>query len=403
MFVFGAGASFDSDPERRPGEVEVQIDEEFRPPLAAGLFTPASRIGREAIAAFPRAASLLMRLRQATRQELDVEEVLEQIAGGEDIYPATAIELLAFRAYLARLMDEVPTSWRDECQGLTNYVLALSEADRWNAAVHGEERDPVACVSFNYDTLLEDAVHRVFGLRVNDMDRYVSHPHVHVLKPHGAVHWRLPAHWNVSPGTHIDGPGALAKAIDEAATLNWWDNDTWAYRSDEKYQDGNDQTSVWLPALSIPVRRKTDFTMPSWHREAMVADLHKVTTVIAVGWRAREQHFLRLLQDELPGAPSRLVAVAESDEAAKATVEALWDTGRFDRYAISGIGFSGFTETPTGHFEPRPDWEGHTALTLRHVLTSRDGLGVWTRMEPGRGLSADPEESPFVDPGYSAL
>src|SRR6476620_7149582 len=101
MFVFGAGASFDSDPERRPGEVEFESDEEYRPPLAAGLFTPASRLGNDVIPQFPRAAPLLMRLRQATRQGLDIEEVLEQIAETEKTYSATAIELLAFRAYLA--------------------------------------------------------------------------------------------------------------------------------------------------------------------------------------------------------------------------------------------------------------------------------------------------------------
>jgi hypothetical protein len=87
MFVFGAGASFDSDPARRPGDPELTYQErEHRPPLAAGLFSPESLEGQAAIAAFPRAASLIMQLRQATAQGLDVEEVLEQIASDED-YP----------------------------------------------------------------------------------------------------------------------------------------------------------------------------------------------------------------------------------------------------------------------------------------------------------------------------
>lgn len=403
MFVFGAGASYDSDPERRPGNVEPLDGWDFRPPLAKGLFTPNNDEGQAVISAFPRAAALLMRLRQATRDELDVEEVLEQIALLEPRDPAVAVDLLAFRAYLARLMDEVPTRWLDECHGLTNYVLALDEARRWNAAVNSDHADPIACVTFNYDALLEDAVHRVYGHRIDGMNSYTEHPGIHVLKPHGSVHWRLPAAWNAPAGRRQDGAEVLGQAIDQAPSLRWGTDGTWGYERHDRYRDDDDPTTVWLPALSIPVRQKADFTMPLWHRADMVKDLGRVTTLIAVGWRARERHFLQLLQDELPSQPTRLVAVAESDEAAHETIDNLWETGRFDRYAISGIGFSGFTETPSELFQPRPDWGGHTALTLRHVLTSREGLGMWTTLAPGRGLTPEPEASPSMDPGYSDL
>ena len=175
MFVFGAGASFDSDPYRRPTDLEPDdLDNEHRPPLAPGLFDPVSRRGKEVVAAFPRAAALIMQLRQATARGLDVEEMLEQIKATEDTYPETAAQLLAFRAYLARLMSIVPTKWLGECQGLTNYVLALEKADRWNVAMHPTDRRPIACVTFNYDTLLEQSVHSVFGHRVHEMDRYIS-------------------------------------------------------------------------------------------------------------------------------------------------------------------------------------------------------------------------------------
>jgi hypothetical protein len=115
MFVFGAGASYDSDPERRPRVAEAIDGHDYRPPLAAGLFAPNNQFGKETVAAFPRAASLLMDLRQATRRGDDVEEVLEQIALGAEAYPSTAIQLLAVRAYLARLMNEVPARWIEEC------------------------------------------------------------------------------------------------------------------------------------------------------------------------------------------------------------------------------------------------------------------------------------------------
>lgn len=402
MFVFGAGASFDSDPARRLGDPDLHpIDTEHRPPLAAGLFDPSSRRGKEVVAAFPRAASLIMQLRQATAQGLDVEEVLEQIKLAEDTYPETATQLLAFRAYLARLMDEVPAEWVEECQGLTNYVLALAQADRWNVEVRGGALEtPIGCVTFNYDSMLEQAVRSVFGLHLNDMDKYATHQRIHVYKPHGSVTWRRESQWDMSPGSWLDGVGGLNHAIDIAPALKW--GDRWAYVTDDRYQDPDDATTAWLPALSIPVRSKSEFTMPEWHRVEMVADLAKVTAVIAVGWRARERHFLQLLQDEMPSRPARLVAVAESTEAAEETVNNLWETGRFNSYAISSLGFSGFVETPTEPYSKRATVD-RTHLCLQDVLSAGPQSGVWTGRTPGPGLAADLAPAALINPGYVDL
>jgi hypothetical protein len=396
MFVFGAGASFDSDPARRPNSKLSLIEREHRPPLAAGLFDPDSYRGKDVVAAFPRAASLIMQLRQATAQGLDVEEFLEQVKLGEDRYSETATQLLALRAYLARLLSEVPAQWTEECQGLTNYVLALAHADRWNVALHGHSVDqPVGCVTFNYDSLLEDAVRRVFGLDIDDIDRYTTHPRVHIYKPHGSVTWRLSADWPTTDW--FDGDTALYRAIEMASALEW--GDTWTYSTDDRYQDPHDTSTVFLPALSIPVRSKAEFTMPSWHKDAMIEDLRKVTTLVAIGWRARERHFLQLLQDEMPSQPARLVAVAESTTAAQETIDNLWETGRFDSYAVSSLGFSGFAETPS-----RPYWErateDRTSLCLQDVLSAGPQSGVWTDRRPGAGLTPDPSPATLLDPGY---
>lgn len=108
MFVFGAGASYDSNPARLPGEADSSTEEQYRPPLATGLFSPRSDVAAAAIAAFPRAAPLIMRLREATSRGLDVEQVLEQLQAEEQRYPSTANQLLALRSYLAQLMTRGP-------------------------------------------------------------------------------------------------------------------------------------------------------------------------------------------------------------------------------------------------------------------------------------------------------
>ncbi|MGZ4487681.1 MAG: SIR2 family protein, partial [Nocardioides sp.] len=254
--------------------------------------------------------------------------------------------------------------------------------------------------TFNYDSMLEQAVRSVFGLHLSDMDKYATHQRIHIYKPHGSVTWRQEAGWDMSPGSWLDGVGGLNHAIDIAPALRW--GDRWAYGTDDQYQDPQDATTAWLPALSIPVRSKSEFTMPEGHRVEMVADLAKVTTMIAVGWRARERHFLQLLQDEMPSRPARLVAVAESTEAAQETVNNLWETGRFNSYAISSLGFSGFTETPNV-----PHWEratvDKTQLRLQDVLSAGPQSGIWTDRTQGTGLAPDPTPTALISPGYVDL
>lgn len=399
MFVFGAGASFDSDPERRDPSA-ASSGHNFRPPLAPGLFSPDNDLGKSAVADFPAAQPLLMRLRQATRRNEDVEEVLERLASSSDVYDTTAKQLLAFRAYLARLLSQIPSKWSDECQGLTNYVTIMEQADRWNRVVHPHGEDPIACVTFNYDVLLEQAVNSVYSHRLRHMDSYIAHPDIHVFKPHGSVSWRQSAGWDQP--SRLMGGGGLDKAIGQASSLAW--SEDYRFQVDDEYQDRDDATKVWLPALSIPVRRKTTFTMPQAHRDMLELDLRKVTTLVAVGWRAREQHFLKLMQDHLGSSLVGLVAVAESDESAQQTIDNLWVTGRFDRFAISGNGFSGFAEIPEGAYQRRPDPEGHTQLSLQHVLRAGPSTGVWTNREPHAGSIPDDVVNDLgIDVGYVDL
>jgi hypothetical protein len=253
------------------------------------------------------------------------------------------------------------------------------------------------CVTFNYDALLEGSVESVFGHRLDHIDRYISHSAVRVYKPHGSVNWRQSATWQHPGDNRLGGPAGLDKAIANAASLEW--HDDIRYQLGNDFQDDTDYTRVWLPAVSIPIRRKSTFTMPESHREAMTEDLRGVTTVVAVGWRAREEHFLRLLQDHLGTDLVRLVAVAERNESAMETVDNLWETGRFNHDAVSGIGLSRFAETPTAHYE-WPTGDEPSALTLHHVLTGSPG--IWTQRDPADGLPPTEDPAPR-NPGYSDL
>ena len=71
--------------------------------------------------------------------------------------------------------------WAGETRHVTNYNPLLLQIDRW---VKGEK----VLVSFNYDTLLEEALDSTLGIRFDSMGDYVT-GNYKVIKPHGSINW----------------------------------------------------------------------------------------------------------------------------------------------------------------------------------------------------------------------
>lgn len=54
-----------------------------------------------------------------------------------------------------------------------------------------------------------------------------------------------------------------------------------------------------FPAIAIPVEKKQAFECPKRIVDALIELLPRVTQIIAIGWRATEDHFLALLKQHL--------------------------------------------------------------------------------------------------------
>ncbi len=66
-----------------------------------------------------------------------------------------------------------------------------------------------------------------------------------------------------------------------------------------------------LPAIAIPVMRKTTFECPKLHLKALRDNLPKATRLLIIGWRATEAHFVSPLRESLDGQKlSRALVVA---------------------------------------------------------------------------------------------
>jgi hypothetical protein len=101
-----------------------------------------------------------------------------------------------------------------------------------------------------------------------------------------------------------------------------------------------------MAALSIPVDAKSDFSVPARHLDVFREAVHSVTTVLAIGWRATEDHFLSVLGDALPN-PRPVWHVVGPRHETLATFEE-----RLQRYGLASSvlryssGFSDFLGTP---------------------------------------------------------
>jgi hypothetical protein len=381
VVIFGAGASFDSNPDLpAPG-----FDED-RPPLANNLFDMDRAATRGAADAFPRAAPALMAARAAVKAGATIEATLARLQAEAQDDPHAQSQLMALRFYLQRVLTQVPDAWDAKAVRQTSYVSMLDQLARWQRATESR----LCLITFNYDLLLERACTIVYGHYFTGMDSYLNGPGFSLYKPHGSVDWAQPAAWSGSLYSNADmGRRAICDVPDLAVDEEYVQRPAGA---DVIGRHEQHRLVAWLPAIAIPVERKPAVVLPESHRAAMTADLHEATAVLCVGWRAREDHFLQILQESLPSLRLPLFAVAESREAARETVDNAWRTGRFDRFGLVDSGFSAFAvpEQPMPRLRTVDD---DSPITLGDLLRNRVPT---TRMTPGSGVETNPIAAPAV-------
>lgn len=378
VVVFGAGASYDSNPDQRPKSAGDLVAFQQRPPLASELFDMEGDTRRGAAAAFPRVAPALMAARADLKAGGTIEQTLSRLQDESLEEPRARSQLMAVRFYLQRVLTEIPDAWNTEAVRQTTYVSMLDQLARWQR-VTGQR---LCLVTFNYDKLLEYACEIVFGHSYGALQDYQKPRDVHVYKPHGSVNWALATPWD-GP-TFGDQDQARRRLCDDPAVEPEVLDFEVRGVGRNVIENVKGRTTAYLPALAIPVELKPAMVMPTDHEQAMRADLSQASAVLAVGWRAREQHFLQVLQEHLPSHSLPLYAVSHATADAEETVGKLWTTGRFDRYAAIDGGFSGFAAPePALNGPPRPA----RSAVLSDVL--RAGVPM-TMAGRGRGVGSEP-------------
>jgi hypothetical protein len=313
MVIFGAGASYDSSPTyglgmAPPGTGEMAAyDDYYRPPLAKDLF--ANRpLFIQALELFPQCKTIVPRLRDpaVVTGQKSIEALLQEIEKEAETYARGHQELAAVRCYLQQAISQCEMQWRSITRRITNYLWLLREIERTN---RGD--DPVCLVTFNYDTLLEDALEDL-GLMVRRMEDYVDRVCLfRVFKLHGSVNWALEVEDPLPANLNLGyAPGVLRYLIERGSGLRVSNRFALCDPSSMGVANGHPA----FPALAIPVEKKQVFQCPPDVIEKLTSALPHVTKMIIIGWRATETHFLKLLRENLrPGVYLSIVAGNQHD------------------------------------------------------------------------------------------
>ncbi len=287
LIIVGAGATFDSDWRRQIVKSRF-VDRDAtspttgsRPPLAKSLF--GERFGRY-VARFPPSQGLMVRLRKAGDS---VEEELERIRGESASQEHLPRQLMAVRYYIRELVAEVVENWVGEAPDrITNFTQLVGGLEPWRQ----HSRESVAIVTFNYDTLFDEALTNLLPrFRIEQVENCVADERYQLFKLHGSVNWwrEVRAEW-IDPlrAGRTSGTGWATTMCDPPGEFT---EDGIFHVSDGMYPP-------CVPCIAIPMATKSDsdFVCPPDHIAKLKEALNEATDVLIIGWKGNERHFLEL-------------------------------------------------------------------------------------------------------------
>ena len=193
-------------------------------------------------------------------------------------------QLTAFRFYLRDVLEWAGTRVIEETSGYTRYLRLINLLYDWQHA----SGEPLRIVTFNYDTILEDALQTIYGWDLRrDLSRFVERDDCRLFKLHGSVTWSQTVRAQAEPYA-IMVDAALMHA-ERGGHFNG------EIRPTKGPFQVDNPPEIWVPALAVPMEAKTAFECPSSHLQLLREDLASVRRVLIVGWRAAEPHVVKLL------------------------------------------------------------------------------------------------------------
>jgi len=313
MFVFGAGASsyclFGNEKDK-------QYTSMMRPPLGCDIFD-----GKfESIIEKYEGAKLFAPVFESN--DRDVERCLEEewVKLRDSYNPVISKRHINLQFYMRELFHWISSSVvRDHYR---NNLYSLFANKLQKHVVDKNER--IALVSFNYDTILDQFIEKVFDTPFKQMADYIDYNNRHILlfKPHGSCNWG----WPIKQRGALNSENRiLHEALYEQSTELWdlyykiigqfnemvhknaWDMESTLHKNSlGRYTINKNKIEVvatpingtHFPALLMPYRDKDEFVMSYYHQNVMRWFLGEMEELYLIGWKGNEDVFNRLLKNQ---------------------------------------------------------------------------------------------------------
>lgn len=336
VVILGAGASNDARP---PGQ-----GDDVRPPLTYRLVS--TGFDQYWSHSYRGAASLIHRVRESVAAGSALETALQEYADEAARYPVVLSHVMAFRYYVQALFRDLTRRFGSDLgDGTTAYLRLVSKLERWRR----DNNTRILYITFNYDTLLEEGLTSYLTRPFESAAKYLHHDRA-VIKVHGSDNWGQEVRRTDGVELTGTGPNTIIEAAEDGleqlpgfhvlADINQVQMPNGAYVA---------------PAVAIPIAAKdgTSWACPPDHLERMRQDLAEAWSVLVMGWKGQEPHFVQELKERLPEyTPITIVTrPAEEREATESTgreAEPPWLAHRTDllmRCRVLRTGFLNFAET----------------------------------------------------------
>ena len=304
LIILGAGASYDFS-------FDEKLEHTDRPPLTNSLFDDEyDYILKEYQGANIFASEIL----QAENVEQFFQEQWNIVKNHNA--PDLLNKIINTQYYLQDLFLKISANCSFNKR--SNYTSLVSQISKYEI----KNKKQIIVTSFNYDTLLEQALCTGLQYYYSEIDDYIDlNKKLLLFKPHGSCDWirnfKTESDLITEPEINELFSNRLFLEKHSYAEIFKQLESEIKIERDPRTTNNNSIYPKYLPQLLIPFTDKDEFVMPKNHRDSLEHSLDKIDEILIIGWKGTEQVFKDLLNKKLKGKKIKVTVANKQDDSIK--------------------------------------------------------------------------------------
>lgn len=303
--ILGAGASYDFTHE-------AKIKDDNRLPLTKDLFHDRYN---EILQKYSGAYDLSSEILLAKDIEAYFQRQWEKIKRNYD--QPLLLKLINTQYYIHDLFNHLSSKFSNNKR--SNYFNLIKLVHEYT--VEGKnEYFPI--ISFNYDTLIEEAITRNLQLQFKNINEYIDHANRKILlfKPHGSANWVKDFDFKFMDINYVKQIKHISQLSTAISGFNFdlsklFEHLKGSIKVLPKVPKSPDQglNNYYFPWLLIPYKDKDDLMMPTEHESTLNSFLPHIEEFLVIGWKGTENALKKLIVNHLQGKEIK-ITIVDPDE-----------------------------------------------------------------------------------------